>query len=95
MPCRPVSLWERRRQRWASPEEWRFFRALESGRPWPAGSGDVWRQRERDTVAVFRCLLRLPDGEPNDPLGFVSAIPTWSVGEVLNFGAGEQLHNLT
>ena len=39
---------------------------------------------------MFRYLLQLPDGEPNDPAVLVSAIPNWSVGEVITFGRGEQ-----
>jgi hypothetical protein len=39
---------------------------------------------------VFSYLLRLPDGEPFDPPGLVSAIPNWSVNEVITFGGGDQ-----
>ena len=43
---------------------------------------------------LFCFLLVLPDGEPNDPASFVSAIPNWSVGEVITLGRGEQLRIL-
>jgi hypothetical protein len=49
-------------------------------------------QLERGTVArVFRYLLVLPDGEPADPPMFVTAVPTWSVGDVITVGRREQL----
>ena len=35
----------------------------------------------RRSRRVFRFLLRLEDGEPNDPAVFVTVIPTWTVGE--------------
>lgn len=40
---------------------------------------------------MFRHLLVLPDGEPNDPPTFLTAIPNWSVGEIITLGDGEQL----
>jgi hypothetical protein len=40
---------------------------------------------------MLRYLLFLPDGEPNDPAVFVTAVPNWSVGETITLGAGEQL----
>ena len=39
---------------------------------------------------MFRYLLRLPDGEPPDPAVLVTAVPTWSVGDVITVGAGVQ-----
>jgi hypothetical protein len=32
---------------------------------------------------VFRCLLRLPDGEPLDPAMLVKRHSNWSVGDVM------------
>jgi hypothetical protein len=43
---------------------------------------------------VFRFLLRLEDGEPNDPAVFVTAVPNWTVGEVIPLGRGERLRVL-
>jgi hypothetical protein len=40
---------------------------------------------------VFCYLLRLPDCEPPDPAMFVTAVPNWSVGDVITAGRGEQL----
>jgi hypothetical protein len=40
---------------------------------------------------VFKYLLRLPDGEPPDPAMLVTAVPTWSIGDVITIGRGEQL----
>jgi hypothetical protein len=40
---------------------------------------------------MFRHLLVLPDGEPNDPAVFVTAVPNWSDDEVITLGDGEQL----
>ena len=40
---------------------------------------------------MFRYLLVLPDGEPADPPMFVTAVPTWSVGDVITVGRGDQL----
>jgi hypothetical protein len=36
-------------------------------------------------------LLRLPHGQPPDPSVFVTSKPTWSVGDVITVGRGEQL----
>jgi hypothetical protein len=40
---------------------------------------------------MFRHLLLLADGEPNDPAVFVTAVPHWSVGDVITAGNGEKL----
>jgi hypothetical protein len=40
---------------------------------------------------VSRFLLKLPDGQPPDPAMLVTAVPTWSVGDIITFGSGEQL----
>jgi hypothetical protein len=42
-------------------------------------------------MGMFRHLLLLADGEPNDPAVFVTAIPNWSVGEIITVGNGEKL----
>ena len=39
---------------------------------------------------MFKYLLRLPDGEPPDPAMFVTAVPTWSVGDIVTVGRREQ-----
>ena len=39
---------------------------------------------------VFRYLLRLPDGEPPDPAPLVTAVPNWSVGDVITVDRGKQ-----
>jgi hypothetical protein len=40
---------------------------------------------------MFRFLLKLSDGDPPDPAVLVTAVPTWSVGDVVTVGRGEQL----
>ena len=40
---------------------------------------------------MFRHILVLPDGQPNDPAVFVTAIPNWSIGEVITLGDGEKV----
>jgi hypothetical protein len=40
---------------------------------------------------VFKYLLRLPDGEPPDPAMLVTAVPNWSVGDVITVGRYKQL----
>jgi len=40
---------------------------------------------------MFRYLLLLPDGEPNDPAVYVTGIPNWSVDEVIMLGNGERV----
>jgi hypothetical protein len=35
--------------------------------------------------------LVLPDGEPNNPALFVTAVPNWTADEVSTLGDGEQL----
>ena len=75
---------------------WTCFAAMGNGdaRDMP-GAAISTPRRQRDRVgAMFRYLLRLPDGVPNDPAGFVSAIPNWAVGEVITLGAGQQLRVL-
>jgi hypothetical protein len=39
---------------------------------------------------VFRFLLILKDGEPNDPPALVTIVPNWTVGETFTTGRGEQ-----
>ena len=43
---------------------------------------------------MFCYLLVLPDGVPNDPASFLTAVPNWSVGETIVLGEGEQLRIL-
>jgi hypothetical protein len=43
---------------------------------------------------VFRFLLRLEDGEPNDPAIYVSAVPNYAVGETFLLGKGHRLRIL-
>lgn len=45
----------------------------------------------RRSTSVFRYLLFLPDGEPNDPAVLVTAIPNWSVEEIITMGTGDRL----
>jgi hypothetical protein len=40
---------------------------------------------------MFRFLLKLPHGQPPDPAFLVTAVPTWSVGDVIMVGRGEQM----
>jgi hypothetical protein len=39
---------------------------------------------------VFKFLLRLEDGEPNDPAVLVTAVPNWTVGESFSTGRGHE-----
>jgi hypothetical protein len=39
---------------------------------------------------MFRFLLKLEDGEPNDPAVFVSAVPNWEVGQTFLTGRGDE-----
>jgi hypothetical protein len=39
---------------------------------------------------VFRFLLRLEDGEPNDPAVLVTAVRNWTVGEAFSTGRGHE-----
>jgi hypothetical protein len=39
---------------------------------------------------MFRFLLRLADGAPNDPPALVTAVPNLTVGETFTTGRGEQ-----
>jgi hypothetical protein len=41
-----------------------------------------------DCGAVFRFLLQLTNGEPNDPPALVTAVPNWTVGETFMDGLG-------
>jgi hypothetical protein len=43
---------------------------------------------------VFRFLLRLEDGDPNDPPALVTVVPNWTVGETILLGPGDQLRIL-
>jgi hypothetical protein len=36
-------------------------------------------------------VLKLPDGAPPDPAVLVTAVPTWSVGDLITLGRGKQL----
>jgi hypothetical protein len=38
---------------------------------------------------MFRFLLKLEDGDPNDPPALVTAVPNWTVGETFSTGRGE------
>jgi hypothetical protein len=40
--------------------------------------------------SVFRFLLKLEDGEPNDPAVLVTAVPNWSVGETFSTDRGRE-----
>lgn len=40
---------------------------------------------------MFKYLLSLPSGAPPDPAVFVTAVPNWSVGEIITLGRLEQL----
>ena len=40
---------------------------------------------------MFRLLLVLPDGQPNDPALVVTAVANWSVEEEIVLGDGERL----
>jgi hypothetical protein len=51
---------------------------------------DAFRRRSQSR-RVFRSLLKLPDGDPPDPAVLMTAVPTWSVGDVITVGRGEQL----
>jgi len=48
----------------------------------------------RRSRRVFRFLLRLEDGEPNDPAVFVTVIPAWTVGETFLVAAHQRLRIL-
>jgi hypothetical protein len=37
---------------------------------------------------MFKYLHRLPDSQPADPAILVTAVPTWSVGDVITVGVG-------
>jgi hypothetical protein len=39
---------------------------------------------------VFRFLLRLADGDPNDPPALVTAVPNWTVGDTFLTGRGDE-----
>jgi hypothetical protein len=41
-------------------------------------------------VSGFRYLPAMPDGQPPDPVAFVTAIPNWRVDETLMVGSGKQ-----
>jgi len=43
---------------------------------------------------MFKFLLVTADGEPHDPVVFVTAIPNWKVGDVLMLGDGQRLRIL-
>jgi hypothetical protein len=43
---------------------------------------------------VFKFLLKLEDGEPNDPAVYVSAVPNYAVGETFLLGKGHRLRIL-
>ena len=39
---------------------------------------------------MFKYLLQLPDGQPPDPAMLVTAVPNWSVGDVMTVERGKQ-----
>jgi hypothetical protein len=39
---------------------------------------------------VFRFLLKLEDGDPNDPAVLVTAVPNWTVGETFSTDRGRE-----
>ena len=39
---------------------------------------------------MFKYLLQLPNGEPPDPAMLVTAVPNWSVGDVMTVERGKQ-----
>ena len=43
---------------------------------------------------VFKFLLKLEDGEPNDPAVYVSAVPNYAEGETFLLGEGHRLRIL-
>jgi hypothetical protein len=45
---------------------------------------------ECENRRVFRFLLRLEDGEPNDPAVLVRAVPNWTVGETFSTSRGHE-----
>jgi len=44
----------------------------------------------RGSQPVFKYLLGLPDGQPPDPAMLVTAVPNWSVGDVITVGRDNQ-----
>jgi hypothetical protein len=47
--------------------------------------------RGSEAAAAGDGMLKLPDDEPPDPAVLVTAVPTWSIGDVITVGRGEQL----
>jgi hypothetical protein len=45
-------------------------------------------RRATNPNPVFKFLLKLPDGEPNDPAALVTAVANWNVGETIIDGKG-------
>ena len=43
---------------------------------------------------MFKFLLRLEDGEPNDPAVYASAVPSYAVGATFLLGEGHRLRIL-
>ena len=39
---------------------------------------------------MFKFLLRLENGDPNDPAVLVTAVPNWTVGETFSTGRGHE-----
>ena len=50
--------------------------------------------RKVSEPAPFRFLLRFDDGEPNDPVVFVTLLASWKVGETFLMGDRSQLRIL-
>jgi len=45
----------------------------------------------RGSLAVFKYLLVLPDGQAPNPALLVTAVPTWSIGDVITVSRDEQM----
>jgi hypothetical protein len=57
----------------------------------PVWSGIRRRGWQRATIgALFKFLLMLEDGEPNDPAALVTAVPNWTVCETFSTGRGHE-----
>jgi hypothetical protein len=48
------------------------------------------RLKPRGSRRVFRFLLKLENGEPNDPPALVTAVPNWTVGDTFLTGRGDK-----
>ena len=56
----------------------------------PASSISVSIGPMRRFPSMFRFLLKLEDGDPNDPAVLVTAVPNWTVGETFSTGRGHE-----